>query len=65
MELFAGAGGLTAAVQRLGLRAAKALDVGGCGIDVEYADLLHDGTFKRLLKAAKRGSIRWLHGGPP
>ena len=65
LELFAGAGGLTAAVKRMGVPVRPALDVAGKGIDADYADLMDDKVFRNLLKAAKRGRIRWLHGGPP
>ena len=64
LELFAGAGGLTAAIKRLGLPARDALDVAGQGMGAVYADLLDDNTFKNLKKLARRGRIRWLHGGP-
>ena len=52
------------AVHRLGLPIRQALDVAG-GSDVGFADLLVDATFRKLLTAAKRGRVRWLHGGPP
>ena len=64
LELFAGKGGLTAAVKRAGLRTFEATDVSPDG-DVVFLDLLDDATFRWLLKLAKSGRIRWLHGGPP
>ena len=57
LELFAGAGGLTSAVQQLGVPIRDAMDVVG-GSEVGFADLLVDATIRRLLVAAKRGRIR-------
>ena len=65
VELFAGAGGLTAAILRLGLPANRAMDVVAGSVDVGYADLLDDLTFRKLIKLMKQGRIRWLHGDPP
>ena len=47
LELFAGAGGLSSAVQKLGLPIRQALDIAG-GSDVGFADLLVDATFQTL-----------------
>ena len=70
VELFAGAGGLTSAVRRLGLAVVPATDFvpsgrQGSSEEVSFADLLDNATYDRLLRAAKRGEFRWLHGGPP
>ena len=65
LESFAGAGGITAAVLRLGLPATQATDVKGGTQHIGYADLLDQGTFSKLLRLAKSGTVRWLHGGPP
>ena len=66
MELFAGAGGLTAAVVRAGLAARRAEDIVGADGDAgRHFDLRRNEVFKRLRSDLRRGNIRWLHGAPP
>ena len=68
MEIFAGAGGLTAAVARRGLRVHSACDVRrGQGelVQLSQGDLLDNEVYRSYLRMAKRGVIRWVHGGPP
>jgi len=55
LELFAGAGGLTAAVRRKGLPVQAAVDVLGSGANM---DLRVDKVYGELLKGAKSGRIR-------
>jgi len=62
LELFAGAGGLTAAIRRKGLPVRAAVDVLSTGLDV---DLRVKSVYVGLLQAGKSGRIRCLHGGPP
>ena len=57
-EVFGGGGGLTDAVRRCGLSAFHAMDL-------DNGDLLDRDVFKELLKKARLGQIRWLHGAPP
>ena len=68
LELFAGAGGLTAAVRRAGRQVKEAQDLR----DVRHAgqlrtefDLLSNSHFSDLKKLVRSGRVRWLHGGPP
>ena len=53
VEAYAGAGRLTAAVRELGHKV------------TQFADLADNPTFSWLLKVAKLGKVRWLHGSPP
>ena len=68
LELFAGAGGLSAAVSRLGLPVHQPMDVrsdqGGI-IELAVGDLLDPQVFAHYFRLARKGRIRWLHGGPP
>jgi len=66
LELFAGAGGLTAAVARKGLKVFAACDIrpGRQGLGVR-GDLLDHAVFKSYVSLARSGRLRWLHGGPP
>ena len=67
LELFAGAGGLTAAVRRLGMPALDPQDLlkpDDSGLSMEY-DLANESHFKELRSMIRMGKIRWLHGGPP
>ena len=67
LELFAGAGGLTAAVRRLGLPALDPQDLlkpDESGLSKEY-DLAIESHFKELRSMIRMGKIRWLHGAPP
>ena len=57
VELFAGAGGLTAAVRRRGLLARRAVDILNGGIDIECEDLRDRATFSAFLKEAKSGRV--------
>lgn len=67
MELFAGAGGLTAAVARLGRATCAPVEVArGVGAaGGESMDLRDDAVYKRLVRQVRTGKVRWLHGGPP
>ena len=67
LELFAGAGGLTAAVRRLNLPAFESQDLlksDESGFNRHF-DLGADEHFKQLRWLCRRGSVRWLHGAPP
>ena len=67
LELFAGAGGLTAAVRRLGIPAFEPHDLlkpDESGLEKAY-DLCNPAHFNELRATIRRGEIRWLHGGPP
>ena len=67
LELFAGAGGLTAAVRRLNLPAFEPQDLlksDESGFNRHF-DLGVDVHFKELRGLCRRGSVRWLHGAPP
>ena len=67
LELFAGAGGLTAAVRRLNLPAFEPQDLlksDESGLNKHF-DLGVDEHFKELRGLCRRGSVRWLHGAPP
>ena len=67
LELFAGAGGLTAAVRRLSLPAFEPQDLlksDESGFNRHF-DLGVDEHFKELRGLCRRGSVRWLHGAPP
>ena len=64
VEAFAGAGRLTAAVRELGLKVLEPLDYQYTG-HAQFADLADNATFSWLLRIAKLGKVRWLHGGPP
>ena len=67
LELFAGAGGLTAAVRRLNLPAFEPQDLlksDESGFNRHF-DLGVDEHFKELRGLCRRGSVRWLHGAPP
>jgi len=68
LELFAGAGGLSAAVARLGLpvhRPVDARSAQGEVIGLSVGDLRHGKVFAFYLKLARSGRVSWLHGGPP
>jgi len=68
LELFAGAGGLTAAVARLGLPVHQPVDVRstqGEVIDLVGGDLLDPRVYRYYVQLARKGKVRWLHGGPP
>jgi len=68
LELFAGAGGLSAAVARLGLPVHRPVDVRaaqGEVIGLAVGDLLVGKVYAYYLKLARSGRVRWLHGGPP
>jgi len=68
LELFAGAGGLTAAVARLGLPTHQLVDVRGSQgevLDLAVGDLLDPRVFRYYVQLTRRGRLRWLHGGPP
>ena len=67
LELFAGAGGLTAAVRRLHLPAFEPQDLlkpDESGLNKHF-DLSLDEHFKELRSLIRKGNIRWLHGAPP
>ena len=67
LELFAGAGGLTAAVRRLHLPAFEPQDLlkpDESGFNKHF-DLSLDEHFKELRSLIRKGNIRWLHGAPP
>ena len=67
LELFAGAGGLTAAVRRLSHPAFESQDLlksDESGFNRHF-DLGVDEHFKELRGLCRRGSVRWLHGAPP
>ena len=65
LELFAGAGGLTAAVGRSGMRTAVPEDiVQQDGSLAPHFDLLQMGHLQRVKKLC-RTRVRWLHGGLP
>jgi len=67
LELFAGAGGLTAAVARLGLPIHQPVDVRaaqGEVVDLAAGDLLDPRVFRYYVQLTRRGRVRWLHGGP-
>ena len=66
LEIFAGAGRLTWAVQREGFETLKP----GDACDATYTrrlefDLTNPEDFKRIAKLIKGGKIRWLHLAPP
>ena len=66
LELFAGAGGLTAAVRRLNLPTFEPQDLlksDESGPNRHF-DLGVDEHFKELRGLCRRGSVRWLHGAP-
>ena len=67
LELFAGAGGLTAAVRRLNLITFEPQDLlksDESGFNRHF-DLGADEHFKELRGLCRRGSVRWLHVAPP
>eukprot|EP00972_Heterocapsa_arctica_P016481 2431969-Heterocapsa_arctica.AAC.1 len=67
LELFAGAGGLTAAVRRTGNAVEEAQDLrdpSGRGFQHQF-DLLNNEHYALVKKLCRSGKIRWLHGGPP
>jgi hypothetical protein len=65
IELFAGAGGLTLAINKLKLPTLHAMDVAAPSGDVEYEDLRKESTYRKYLDIAKSGKVRWMHGAPP
>ena len=67
LELFAGAGGLTAAVRRLNLPVFESQDLAKSdesGFNRHF-DLGAGEHFKELRGLCRRGSVRWLHGASP
>ena len=67
LELFAGAGGLTAAARRLNLPAFELQDLlksDESGFNRHF-DFGADEHLKELRGLCRRGSVRWLHGAPP
>ena len=65
LEIFAGAAGLTSAVQRLGGRAIIACDIHSDADNVKFLDLTNANCFKDLKSLIKKRKVRWLHLAPP
>jgi len=65
LEIFAGAGGLTAAVRKAGLDTISACDIDSASSHVRSFDLLSNSSFKEIKKLIKRQKVRWLHLAPP
>ena len=66
MELFAGAGGLTKAVQARGLEVHEPGDIVVSNVrDGRSTDVSDDNVFKTLRDKVRRGEVRWLHLAPP
>ena len=64
VEAYAGAGRLTAAVRELGHKVLEPLVYQNTGC-AQFAGLADNPTFSWLLRIAKLGKVRWLHGSPP
>ena len=66
LELFAGVGGLTAAVERTGAKTMRPLDfMDPTYMSISGFDLCRLSDFKAILKMVKKRNIRWLHCAPP
>ena len=64
VEAYAGAGRLTAAVRELGHKVVEPFVYQNTGC-AQFAGLADNPTFSWLLRIAKLGKVRWLHGSPP